>query len=321
MSNTARPLRLAIVSTPRSGNTWFRNLLLRYYAVPESASHQLTDDDWARMPPEVVHQIHWPRTPEFLTKLRDHGFRVLTLSRHPLDTLISILHFSWYNPETAMWLLGRGGDETGLRGAMPRSRPFIDYATGPRAAALLAVTVEWWQQPDVISVRYEDLVADPAGQLAAIAEHVGPPRCGSVADVVAECSIERLRPLAVDNHYWKGRPGLWRELLPPAEAEEVAAAIAPVLDRLGYVCDPDPRLDARAADYAWVRYVGQELADTVRRNTEGHRAQMAWWEQHAKSAQAAAEHARRERDEAFNEVARLRAEQGHLSVAPARHEA
>lgn len=299
-ARSSQPLRLAIVSTPRSGNTWFRNLLLRYYAIPEGASHELTDADWERMPPEVVYQIHWPRTPEFVAQLRDHGFRVVTLARHPLDTLISILHFSWYNPNTAQWLLGRGGDESQLRAAMPRSRPFVEYAAGPRAAALLGVTADWWGQPDVVSVRYEDVVRDPAGQLAALAEQVGPPRCESVAAVVAACSLDNLKKQAVDNHYWKGRPGLWRELIPAAEAGEIAAALAPLLAQLGYTCDPDPRVDARAADFAWVRYVGQEVIDTAHRSTLGHVAQMTWWQQHAEAAL-------RERDAAVAELAALRA--------------
>ena len=246
------PLRIAVVSTPRSGNTWLRAMLSHMYGVPTAATHELADDDWGRFPPEVVHQIPWPRTPEFLAKLRGHGFRVVTLARHPLDTLVSILHFAWYDRETANWLLGCGGDEAGLRGAMPRSRPFLDYAAGPRAAALLAVTGDWWGQEGVTSVRYEDLVADTAGQLAALAEVFGPPRCESLAGAVAACAMGQLRKQSLNNHFWQGKPGLWRDLLPAPEAGELAAALAPVLTRLGYGIDPDPALDAGAADRNWV---------------------------------------------------------------------
>jgi hypothetical protein len=59
-----------------------------------------------------------------------------------------------------------------------------------------------------------------------------------------------------------------------AEAGEIAAAIGPVLGALGYEFDPDPALDARAADRNWVRLVGDELKQTLRRNTEGHRAEL-----------------------------------------------
>ncbi len=299
------PLRIAIVATPRSGNTWLRAMLGQVYAIPTTATHELGDDDWGRFPPEVVHQVHWPRTPEFLDKLRDHGFRVVTLARHPLDTLISILHFAWYDRETASWLLGREGDETGLCGAMPRSRPFLDYAAGPRAAALLSVTCDWWQQEGVTSVRYEDLVRDPAGQLAALAEVFGPPRCESVADAVAACAMGELRKQSLNNHFWKGKPGLWRDLLPAGEAGELAAALAPVLARLGYEIDPDPALDAGAADRNWVGLVGPELTQSLAGVTAGFQAQLAGMNGHAEAALAAAAQALRERDQAVAAAARL----------------
>ena len=62
--------------------------------------------DWAALPPEVVLQIHWRRTPEFQAKLNEHGFHVVTVARHPLDVLISILHFCIYESESEQWLLG-----------------------------------------------------------------------------------------------------------------------------------------------------------------------------------------------------------------------
>ncbi len=299
------PLRIAIVATPRSGNTWLRAMLGEVYGVPTNATHELGGDDWGRLPPEIVHQIHWPRTPEFLGDLRANGFRVVTLARHPLDTLISILHFAWYDRETASWLLGREGDEKGLRGATPRGRPFLDYAAGPRAAALLAVTCDWWQQEGVCSVRYEDLVADPAGQLTALAGALGPPRCASVADAVAACAMGELRKDSLNNHFWKGRPGLWRDLLPAAEAGELAAALAPVLARLGYDIDADPALDAGAADRNWVGLVGPELTQTLAGVTEGFRAKLAATDARAEAALAAATQARRERDDAVAAAARL----------------
>lgn len=299
----ADPLRIAIIATPRTGNTWLRHVLSGVYQVPTTAAFELTDDDWARLPAEVVHQMHWSRTPELLGKLGEHGFRVVTLARHPLDTLISILHFAWYDRGTAGWLLGRGGDETGLRGAMPRSRPFLDYAAGPRAAALLGVSCDWWRQDGVLSVRYEDFVRDPAGELSTLAETLGPPRCPSVTDVVAGCGIGPLRALSFTNHFWKGQPGLWRQLLPPAEAAELAAAVGPVLARLGYDCDPDPGLDAGAADRNWVGMVGPELTRTLAAATEAFLGQLAVTNRHSEACVARAAAAEAERDQARAEAA------------------
>ena len=118
-----------------------------------------SDADWENLPPEVVLQLHWRRDPGFVERLSAHGFRVVTVARHPLDVLISILHFCVYESESEHWLLGAGGSEAGIYAAMPRSRAFVEYATGPRAAGLLAVTPDWWGQPGVVGH-----AATPAGR-------------------------------------------------------------------------------------------------------------------------------------------------------------
>ena len=169
-------------------------------------------------------------------------------------------------------MLGAGGTEAEIFSAMPRSRSFIEYAKGPRAAALLAVTPDWWGQPGVVRVRYEDCVRDPDQVLQRIEAAIGPVRCGSRSAAIAGCSLGQLRAIAINNHFWKGEPGLWRQLLPAGEAGEIAAAIASVFDCLGYSRDPDSGLDALAADRNWVRMVGGELKQTLRQSTEGHRA-------------------------------------------------
>jgi hypothetical protein len=267
-------MRIAVVSTPRAGNTWVRNLLGTAYQIPHFARHSMAEADWKELPPEVVLQIHWRREPQFQAKLVENGFQVVTVARHPLDVLISILHFCVYESESEHWLLGAVGTEAGIFAAMPRSRAFVEYATGQRAAELLAVTPDWWGQPGVIGVRYEDCVRDAEAELAKLEAAFGRVRCESRAAAVEACSLARLRLRATNNHFWQGQPGLWRHLLPAAEANEIAAAQATTFAALGYASDPDLALDALAADQNWIRLVGEEIKETLKRNTEGHLAQI-----------------------------------------------
>ena len=123
-------------------------------------------------------------------------------------------------------------------------------------------------------MRYEDCVSDAQAELARLEAEFGPVRCGSRAEAVEACSLGRMRSRATNNHFWQGQPGQWQHLLPAPEAQEIAAALAPVMQALGYTCDPDPALDARTADRNWVRLVGDEIKETLRRNTEGHRAEL-----------------------------------------------
>jgi Sulfotransferase domain len=298
-------LRLAIVSTPRSGNTWVREALGRIYDVKHLARHIMRDADWRELPQECILQIHWRREPEFVQRLQENGFRVLVVARHPFDVLLSILHVVIYDVDSERWLDGRHGDERCLWGAMPRSRPFIDYAKGPRAGELLAVSCDWWHDPAAIRVRYEEMVANPEAQWERLVSLLGPPRGQSFAEVLAETSLERQRRYSINNHFWKGQPGLWRELLPPAEAEEIFGSLQWCFDALGYVCDPDPNLDACRADANWVQFAGEELGRTLRNNSAAVRNVLDHMNAHCEHVNAQAAADRRDRDHFRDEFHRL----------------
>jgi hypothetical protein len=207
--------------------------------------------------------MHWHRYPSFVDRLEQYGFRVLVLARHPLDVLISILHFAMHEP-TSRWLEGEEGTERPIFGAMPRSTAFLDYATGPRAAALLSVSREWWRTPGCVPVRYESLVQDPQSELARLQEVFGLAARKPIAEVLAATTLRNLRVLN-DNihHFWQGRVGLWRSLLTAAEATRIAEAQGPVFSELGYACDPDPHLTGREADANWTRLAWEALVDDL----------------------------------------------------------
>ena len=43
-------LRLAVLSTPRSGNTWLRHLLAASFGLEQQAVHNPGEIDWLRLP-------------------------------------------------------------------------------------------------------------------------------------------------------------------------------------------------------------------------------------------------------------------------------
>jgi hypothetical protein len=198
--------------------------------------------------------------PPFATVLERHGFHAVTLARHPLDVLLSIMHFALYAP-TARWLEGEGGDERPIYGAMPRSPVFLEYAASNRAAALLRVSHEWWAVPDCLRVRYEELVAEPRAALKQLADRLGVAPRWRIDAALEATTLPKLRDLThCPHHFWQGRPGLWRSLLPAAEARAIVQAQPSCFAALGYACDPDPELQGRQADANWVELVGADLA-------------------------------------------------------------
>ena len=240
-------MRVAVVSSPRSGNMWLRRLLVAAYGLEERSAHTPDEVDWGGLPERCALQLHWHRTADFRRRLRGDGFRVVVLARHPLDVLLSILHFAPHEPATARWLDGEGGDESALAEADPASPAFLAYAVGPRARALLSITPEWWGRADV-GVRYESLVEDPVAELGRVCDALGRRPLVDPETAVHVVTFKRLRYEATNQHFWQGRPGLWKELIPTHAALEIAAAY-PEMAALDYhvgVDDPTARERWRA---------------------------------------------------------------------------
>lgn len=247
-------MRIAIVASPRSGNTWLRGLLASIYELEERAALTPEDVLWESLPQRVVLQIHWHPLESFVSLLRQHGFRVVTPARHPLDVFISTLNYQQYVDETVKWSNNDGRGEHTLRGASPRSEVFLDYTRSLMAEHILATSREWWNVGGTIRVRYEDLVHDTAGTLAEVEAALGVAVRKPIEQVVACYEIDRLR-IEYDvwhYHYWQGKPGHWKRLLPAHEALQIAAFHARTFEAMGYVCDPDPELDATHADLNWL---------------------------------------------------------------------
>jgi hypothetical protein len=297
------PVRIAIVSTPRSGNTWLRGLLAHLFELEERSAHDPAEVDWGGLPSRCVLQIHWRRVEPFVSLLDGHGFRVVALARHPLDVLISALNYQSY---TALRDGDAGPAGQPLAGATPRSPEFLAYACTPTPDHVLTHSRDWWPAPGVQRVRYEDLVGRAGETLAGLAASLGLGARKPIDEVVATYDMDRLR--ARENvwhyHYWQGRPGLWRSLIPAREARRIAAAHPDVFEILDYPCDPDEALGDLEADLNWYRL---QLA-TMRRHLGDEQAKH-------RATRGQVDEARGVRDDA---LARLEFTHGQLDATWAR---
>jgi hypothetical protein len=243
--------RLALISSPRSGNTWLRRMLAALFGLDERAAHAPSEVGWDELPPRSILQLHWPMTQSFTEDLRRHGFHVIVLTRHPLDVLISILHFAAYEPATSRWLGGAHGDESSIERAEPCSPEFLDYAHSLRARALLGVSDEWSTRADAVAVRYEDLVTDPIGELQRIVECERTIPVGTVEEAVQSVSFGGMQKESDNHHFWQGQPGLWRRLLTSDYAEVASIPYREQAMRHGYEFDGNPDLGREDAAREW----------------------------------------------------------------------
>jgi hypothetical protein len=245
-------LRIAIVSTPRTGNTWLRRMLGSVYSLPQIIEDDPRGIEWQRLPERCILQHHWDADPELIAQLNEHRFHLVTVSRHPLDVLISILHFASVNPgTTAYWFGKRGGSEAGIANATPRSPAFLEYAASPRAKLLLSISPSWAAVKDCLVVRYESLVQDPIRQLSLVCDALRPAPVEAVQYVAHANTLEKQRSLVANQHFWQGQPNLWKQLLTARTAIRMAEDHKPFFETFGYGCDPDSNLTDQDADANW----------------------------------------------------------------------
>jgi hypothetical protein len=244
--------RFFIACTPRTGNTWLRKLLAGNLDLTEYPVHKLDEVPWNDLPPRCIVAMHTHADPELVKYLSERHFRIIVTTRHPLDILISILAYTQFQRKTRRWLAGEDGDESSLLGAAPTDRAFFDYALSARAAVLLGVSVEWLAYAADV-VRYESLAAEPHIFLSDMFARLGVAPVGSICNVVAGNSIERLRALHAEHsfHFWRGECGLWRRLLPADVAVPIAERHRTIFEALGYTCDYDPNLSRDRASDNW----------------------------------------------------------------------
>jgi Sulfotransferase domain len=224
-------MRIAIISSPRSGNSWVRAVLSAAFEAEELAVHNYLDA-YGKLPDKCILQLHWYREPNCQRFLEQNGFRILTLARHPLDILVSVLNFSRHEPETQRWLEGNVELPMDLAKCSPASASFLHYATSWGAENLLSVTYQWWHEPKAIRVRYETLVANPKESFRKIAVELGL----DGRDFSIELSRFNLAYFQAlkNRHGWQGQPGLWRRLILRSDARKIYLRHRRIFDELGY---------------------------------------------------------------------------------------
>ncbi len=245
--NTHLPehLKIMIVSTPKTGNTWLKNLLSNIYDLPivgTGAVRNFSDFDtlgerW------VTHQHYALRT-ELVEWARRSGVIFLTTIRHPGDVLASLFHY--VSSSTGFSVIGENDPVSRMRcdgGVIgEHSLAYVKESFH----ALIDVSLAWIRSGVSRSVRYEDLWRDPMCTLQNLTAVIGEVSLDRIERAVELCDIDLMRrlPDGDPRFFRKGTVGNWKQELPP-EIIDTLRRTDPYpaqFAELGYTLDPDDAL-------------------------------------------------------------------------------
>jgi hypothetical protein len=219
------PLKILIVSTPRTGNTWLKFCLSLIYDLPvvEFPTPKL----WRSFPVDqydalgsrwIAHQHFHPFEP-VVQWVQDRGVLLITTTRHPADTLLSLYHYvqnfagkAQIDLETVRLLNPSDSstkDETFCQEALQRY-------VHEKFFKALHFSIAWLQRDLSFGLRYEDLWNAPIDTLQALTDRLQPVAPRLIARAVDEASLEKMRKYAGNDalFFFRGGIGNWKATLP-----------------------------------------------------------------------------------------------------------
>ncbi|MAG30032.1 MAG: sulfotransferase [Deltaproteobacteria bacterium] len=202
---------VAVVSFGKSGRTWLRVMISRYYqlvhGIPERVL--LGFDNYHRRDPSIpkiffTHDNYIKDyTGEFDSKASFHAKRVVLLVRNPKDIAVS-QYFQWqHRMRPAKKRLNRYPPHGAI------VSPF-EFVMDPNCGLphIIAYLNLWAREAEKVEnlliVRYEDMRSDPDGTLRRLMDFVNgkPPNGEAIRSAVEYSSVENMRKLEERNVFW-----------------------------------------------------------------------------------------------------------------------
>jgi len=240
---------VVVVSFGKSGRTWLRVLISRFFQVRDNLPERMLIgfDNFHRRRPAIpkIFFTHDNYLKDYSgegdSKAAYRGRKVVLLVRHPADVGVSQF-FQWrFRMKPHKKALNDYPSDDGEMSVAT----FLQQEGGgmPRIVAFLnAWARELRQNNDILVVRYEDLRSDPETQLARLLDFIGTPGLPEqVAEAVRFASFDNMRKLEEKRTFWlsggrmvprnrgnldsykvrRGKVGGFRDYLEEAEIEQV----------------------------------------------------------------------------------------------------
>jgi len=209
---------IAFITKPKCGSQWVRNVMLDPRLQSDLGIFSVVDtskvqgEDFPQVEPATFYGPCYGTTRRQWQRFRRPADQALFVIRDPRDLVISWLHSVLFSHRPDEFVDAARGE---LLDADPQRRLEIGIHW---AATMQEGTMTFFleQDPGILCVRYEDLVADDVGQFEKIFGFLGysGPR-GKLEEVIAENrfsarSGRKRGQEDVFSHHRKGSPGEWR---------------------------------------------------------------------------------------------------------------
>ena len=217
--------RILIVATEKTGNTWLKLLLSQIYGLPTPyIGHDFSEAEANSLGNRwVTHQHFLPERPllAWAATTRTH---LLTMIRHPADTLVSLYHYccnyaDHYKHDPAI-IHGLTADASERQETADLPHHVVDgeliRTLQERIMCDLNISISWIRSGRSTLVRYEDLRVEPLTTLNGLAASIMPASRDHIQRAIDACDIRVLRNShAVDSRFFRrALIGEWRSVLP-----------------------------------------------------------------------------------------------------------
>lgn len=209
-------LKILIVGTPRTGNTWTKLLLSKIYDLPLIDLPAVFEPDFLEAQGDrwICHK-HYAPTPRLLAWAKEHRLVLITTVRHPGDILVSLFHF--VNYQAPLSPVFKAPKIMALDGGVMGENTLHYVKTG--FSYYLDISLYWMLSHESLVVRYEDLWQDPFGSLATLTAQIHPVPQDRIQQALVQCDFDFLHEYHDPRFFRSGRIGEWRASLTPEVLE------------------------------------------------------------------------------------------------------
>ncbi len=236
-------MRIVVAAAPKSGNHWIKCLLGEIYGLRQVAGgdkQRVTRGDFlawladGNFPDGSIMHMHNRFTSRLCRVVEQAPAHLVTIVRDPYDAFVSLYH--WTQERAARDLDKRRDRPRHLLAGKPLDDPDALRFIADHYGVTMAHALGWLHSGRAVVVRYENLHADPVGELTRATAAIEPAAPERIAAAIDACRADTMRQRSekMQWHVRGARVGDSRQTLDNAHLVAFREHHADAIRSLGY---------------------------------------------------------------------------------------